>query len=173
MAVYDWTQLQSKDWINPDNVRDPTIIFNNTALPIGGPVGGYTGTVYAFDPINFASNIIVPPSPPIASVWTTVKLGQFGIPNTARAIRITGNSGMTGPNMWKAVTYLWVRRKGSDWDLSPVYNGGYIGNFSELHIPCGVFEGEAAVDLAWGLSGLNLAAGDNAWMQAVISEWRP
>jgi hypothetical protein len=165
MAISNWTNTITKLHFNPNNVRDPTIVFNNTANPIGS-APGYDGTQYDFQPKNFPPNTNVS----AATTWTTILLGQFGVGPTAKEVILTGNCGITGPNEWKGVIYCWFRRPGSNWDLSPIVDGSYQGSFT-VHAPVGLVNGEPAIEMAWGVRGLNLGQGDEAYLNIILSGW--
>lgn len=178
MALYSWANTVTQWHFNPNNVRDPTIVFNNTSLVYGGPVTGYSDTPYAFAPINFAPNI----NSPTASVWTQIKLDQFGVSSTAKQVILTGNCGITGKNEWTGTIYAWFRAPGSNWELSPIFDGGYAGSLS-VHAPVALdASGVPAIEMAWGTNGLdstNWGKGDptnspiidQAWFNLILTGW--
>lgn len=165
MAVYDWSNCVTTWHFNPNDVRDPTIVFNNTANAIGS-APGYDGTVYDFTPKNFAPNTNVP----AATTWTTILLDQFGVGVTAKEVILTGNCGITGTHMWSGVIYMWFRKPDSTWDLSPIFDGGYDGSFS-VHAPVGLVSGVPAIEMAWGTDSLDIGYGDEAWLNAILTAW--
>ena len=158
-AVYDWSNTCSTWHFNPANVRDPTIVFNNTGLPYGGPVTGYTGTPYAFTPINFAPQTGpamcsngTGPTTACAGTWTLIPLDQFGVSATAKEVILTGNAGLSGPDMWTNVIYAWFRAPGSTWALSPIFDGGYYSNVA-VHAPVALVSGVPNIQMAWAING--------------------
>ncbi len=163
MAIYDWSNCVTKWHFNPNDVRDPTIVFNNTSNPIGS-APGYDNTEYDFQPKNFAPNLNVPKP----EYWTSIKLDQFGVGRCSKQVILTGNCGITGPKMWSGAVYMWFRRPGSDWNLSPIFDGGYAGSFC-VHAPVGLIDDTPAIEMAWGTNGLNI--GDNAWLNAILTAW--
>jgi hypothetical protein len=174
-AVYDWSNTCTIKHYNRDDVRNPTIIFNNTNLPTGH-CKGYDNTEYAFTPCNFAPQpgpAICSdgegPTPFCAGTWTPITLSQFGIPITAKEILVTLNTGFKGPDMWGNVEYVWFRAGGSTWAMSPIYDGGYWGDDS-VPVPVGLVNGVPTIEAAWGING-TMAAGDDAWLNAILSGW--
>jgi len=165
VAQWNWSNSVTKWYFNPDNVRDPTMVFNNTALPVGGPIPGY-GPPYDFIPINFAPNVGVP-----AANWTTIKLGQFGIPSTAKQIITTIDSSLMGPSndKWNNTIYSWFRRPGSTWNKSPIQDSGYA-DCCTVFAPVGIVDNEAAIEMAWGFAHA-LPNGDTAWLTAILTGW--
>lgn len=174
MALYNWSNTVTQWHFNPENVRDPTFVFNNTSLVYGGPINGYSNTPYDFTPINFAPTI----NKPIADNFTQIKLDQFGVSDRAKIVILTGNCGITGPNMWKGTVYVWCRAPGSIWHLSPIFDGGYAGSMC-LHVPVALnSEGVPAIEIAWGTNDLdptNWGTGnhvnDSAWLNLILSGW--
>jgi len=164
MAVYDWSNTITQWHFNPDDVRDPTIVFNNTNNPIGH-APGYDGTKYDFAPKNFPPNNTVP-----TQVWTTIPLDQFGVLPTAKEVVLTGNCGITGAHEWSGTIYAWFRKPGSTWNLSPIFDGGYQGSFC-VHAPVGLVNGVPAIEMSWGTNGLSIGGGDQAWLTIILTAW--
>jgi hypothetical protein len=174
-AIYDWSNTCFIWHFNPNDVRDPTIIFNNTSDPINN-VSGYSGTEYAFTPINFPPQSALAmcsdgsgPKPFCANTWTQITLSQFGISVTAKEVILTINSGFLGPHMWTNVAYAWFRAPGSSWALSPIYDGGYYSD-GAVHVPVGLVNGVPTIEAAWRING-TMATGDDAWLNAILTGW--
>ncbi|MES5482289.1 hypothetical protein QMZ05_05980 [Bradyrhizobium sp. INPA03-11B] len=179
-AQYDWSNMCSTWHFNPQNVRDPTIVFNNTSLPNYGVCPGYDNTPYAFTPCNFAPNTTpamcsngTGPTDACASVWTQIPLAQFGVPATAKEVLLTGNASIAGPNQWTGTIYAWFRKPGSTWALSPIFDGGYRSSLT-VHAPVGLVNGLPMIEMAWRGEGLTLAPApnyDTATLNLILSGW--
>jgi hypothetical protein len=177
MAIYNWTNTVITWHFNPDNVRDPTIIYN-VVTEAYGTASGYTGTSYAFSPINFAPNNNDTTFG--SNTYTRILLEQFGITSTsAKEVIITGNAGASGAHEWTGWIYLWFRAPGSSWDKSPIANFvGTVSNFT-VHAPVGLgADGKPAIEVAWGTKGFtrtNWGTGssivDNVWLVGILSAW--
>lgn len=184
-AIFDWSGgCTQPPKANPNNGRDPTIIYNNVSYIYGGPIGGYTNTQYDFTPINFAPNIALAmcsdgtgPKEACAGTYTQIPLTQFGLPVTTKRVWLLGNVGIEGVNKWNGRIYIWTRKPGSNWSLSPLVNGGYI---SQVVIPAavGLVNGTPTIEIAWRAINLNTSNWgtgnstiDSAWFQAVLEEY--
>ena len=172
MAIFDWSNCVTTWHFNPNDVRDPTIVYNVVTNPYGS-APGYDGTKYDFAPKNFAPNLNVPKP----SVWTTILLDQFGVTCNAKEVILTGNCGTSGVNQWRGIIYAWFRRPGTDWDLSPIFDGGYSGSLS-VHAPVGLVNGVPAIEMAWGVNlmdptnwGTGQPCNDGAWLNLILTGW--
>lgn len=156
-AVTDWRNGCSQWFFNANDVRDPTIVNNATAVPVG-TCPGYDNTVYSIAPCNFApitfpnvcSNLSNPNLPPSTcpgvpgpgepgNQWTDIYLDQFNDQfgndlSEAKEVFITGNGFTSGPDQWKSVIYTWFRTPGSGWSLSPISD---INNYGTMAWPGG------------------------------------
>ena len=169
MARYDWSNCITSLAFNPNDVRDPTVIYNNVGLVYGGPIVGYTGTDYAFEPINFEPSVGAVDHT-IPYKWKQIPLDQFlrdpvtgDIPDAKQAL-ITLNSGTSGANMWNRVVYAWARKPGTAWNLSPIFNGGYLTSLL-IAAPIGAItkaDGTQVpgIEIAWGVNSLDGSAVD-------------
>ncbi|AUC98360.1 MULTISPECIES: hypothetical protein [Bradyrhizobium] len=180
-AQTNWTNTCTTWHFNPNNVRDPTIVFNNTSLPNWGVCPGYDGTPYEFHPCNFAPNTTpatcsdgTGPKDACANTWTQIPLWpQFNIPATAKEVILTGNSYITGPNQWTATVYAWFRAPGSTWALSPIFDGGYMSTLV-VHAPVGLVNGVPNIEMAWRAEGATLAPApnpDTVALVMILSGW--
>lgn len=169
-AVFDWSNSCATWHFNPNNVRDPTAVFNNTGITNYGECPGYDNTQYAFKPCNFAPSVAASPN----QTWTDIPLGQFGLPVTAKEVILTGNSAISGPNQWTGAIEVWFRKPGSTWALSPIIDGGYKSSFT-VHAPVGLINGIPNIEISWYGLGLNIGpAGpstDTASLNFILSGW--
>lgn len=173
MTHHNWGNPVTKFYYDRENVRDPTIVFNNVA-EVYGTALGYTGTDYEMTPLNFAPNINVA-SP---TTWTEITLTQFAVPDSCRVVILTGNAAITGTHALTGTIYLWFRTPGSTWSLSPIFDGGYLGNVC-IHVPVALNGSNVpAFQMAWGTQGLTTtnwgtgaAVTDNATVNLILSSW--
>lgn len=160
MAHYDWSNTVTTWHFNPENVRDPAIVFNDTSLPVG-TAPSYVGTSYGFEPVNFAPSINAGSR---ATKWNTIPLDQFGLPPSAKVVIL---SGYVSTFDWTDHIYVWYRATGSAWDLSPLHDSAYHDAITAF-VPVGhTPEGVPAIDIAWQLNNPTALAR----MNLILSGW--
>lgn len=173
MQQIDWSNTVTTWHFNPDNVREPQIVFNNTGVAYGS-APGFDGTPQDFSPKNFAPNAS---NAGLPYTWTQVHLDQFNVGAGAKEVILTGDAGLSGAHMWTGGIYLWFRKPGSMWSKARSFYCGYTGNFT-IHVPVGLVNGAPTIEMAWGLVGLDPinwgtgnAPNDTAWLNMVLSGW--